>query len=168
MITGDLKSKIDGLWEDFWVGGITNPLTVIEQITYLMYSRMLDTQEQRDEKRKQIAGIDFKPRFAPEQQEFRFSHYSNLGSDEMMEVVRDGVFQHFRQLGQADASKVTLLGNFMKDARLEIVKPSLLTKAVEVIKNLPLDRGDTKGDLYEYLLSKLTTAGINGQFRTPR
>ncbi|KAE9733681.1 class I SAM-dependent DNA methyltransferase [Escherichia coli] len=168
MITGDLKSKIDGLWEDFWVGGITNPLTVIEQITYLMYSRMLDTQEQRDEKRKQIAGIDFKPRFMPEQQEFRFSHYSNLGSDEMMEVVRDGVFQHFRQLGQADASKVTLLGNFMKDARLEIVKPSLLTKAVEVIKNLPLDRGDTKGDLYEYLLSKLTTAGINGQFRTPR
>ena len=103
------------------MGGITNPLTVIEQITYLMYSRMLDTQEQRDEKRKQIAGIDFKPRFAPEQQEFRFSHYSNLGSDEMMEVVRDGVFQHFRQLGQADASKVTLLGNFMKDARLEIV-----------------------------------------------
>ncbi|WP_284345652.1 type I restriction-modification system subunit M N-terminal domain-containing protein, partial [Escherichia coli] len=72
MITGDLKSKIDGLWEDFWVGGITNPLTVIEQITYLMYSRMLDTQEQRDEKRKQIAGIDFKPRFAPEQQEFRW------------------------------------------------------------------------------------------------
>ena len=64
MITGDLKSKIDGLWEDFWVGGITNPLTVIEQITYLMYSRMLDTQEQRDEKRKQIAGIDFKPRCA--------------------------------------------------------------------------------------------------------
>ncbi len=63
---------------------------------------------------------------------------------------------------------MTLLGNFMKDARLEIVKPSLLTKAVEVIKNLPLDRGDTKGDLYEYLLSKLTTAGINGQFRTPR
>ncbi|HCJ6375162.1 N-6 DNA methylase [Citrobacter murliniae] len=168
MITGDLKSKIDGLWEDFWVGGITNPLTVIEQITYLMYSRMLDTQEQRDEKRKQIAGIDFKPRFAPEQQEFRFSHYSNLGSDEMMDVVRDGVFQHFRQLGQADKTKATLLGNFMKDARLEIVKPSLLTKAVEVIKNLPLDRGDTKGDLYEYLLSKLTTAGINGQFRTPR
>ncbi|MGK7582426.1 hypothetical protein ACSRCI_23125, partial [Salmonella enterica] len=73
-------------------------------------------------------------------------------------------FQHFRQLGQAEDTKVTLLGNFMKDARLEIVKPSLLTKAVEVIKNLPLDRGDTKGELYEYLLSKLTTAWINGQF----
>ncbi|MGB2539351.1 type I restriction-modification system subunit M [Hafnia paralvei] len=164
MITRELKSSIDNLWEDFWVGGITNPLTVIEQITYLMYSRMLDSLELRDEKRKQLTKIDFKPRFAPEQQEFRFSQYSNLGADEMMEVVRDGVFQHFRTLGNSDS----LLGNFMKDARLEIVKPSLLTKAVEMIKNLPLDRGDTKGDLYEYLLSKLTTAGINGQFRTPR
>ncbi|MBL5922753.1 N-6 DNA methylase [Lelliottia amnigena] len=164
MITRELKSSIDNLWEDFWVGGITNPLTVIEQITYLMYSRMLDSLELRDEKRKQLTKINFKPRFAPEQQEFRFSQYSNLGSDEMMEVVRDGVFQHFRTLGNSDS----LLGNFMKDARLEIVKPSLLTKAVEMIKNLPLDRGDTKGDLYEYLLSKLTTAGINGQFRTPR
>lgn len=164
MITRELKSSIDNLWEDFWVGGITNPLTVIEQITYLMYSRMLDSLELKDEKRKQLTNIDFKPRFAPEQQEFRFSQYSNLGADEMMEVVRDGVFQHFRTLGNSDS----LLGNFMKDARLEIVKPSLLTKAVEMIKNLPLDRGDTKGDLYEYLLSKLTTAGINGQFRTPR
>lgn len=164
MITRELKSSIDNLWEDFWVGGITNPLTVIEQITYLLYSRMLDSLELKDEKRKQLTKIDFKPRFAPEQQEFRFSQYSNLGADEMMEVVRDGVFQHFRTLGSSDS----LLGNFMKDARLEIVKPSLLTKAVEMIKNLPLDRGDTKGDLYEYLLSKLTTAGINGQFRTPR
>ncbi|WP_336194108.1 type I restriction-modification system subunit M [Providencia stuartii] len=164
MITKELKSSIDNLWEDFWVGGITNPLTVIEQITYLMYSRMLDSLELKDEKRKQLTKIDFKPRFTPEQQEFRFSQYSNLGADEMMEVVRDGVFQHFRTLGNSDS----LLGNFMKDARLEIVKPSLLTKAVEMIKNLPLDRGDTKGDLYEYLLSKLTTAGINGQFRTPR
>ncbi|MBN3344964.1 N-6 DNA methylase [Pectobacterium brasiliense] len=164
MITRELKSSIDNLWEDFWVGGITNPLTVIEQITYLMYSRMLDSLELKDEKRKQLTKIDFKPRFAPEQQEFRFSQYSNLGADEIMEVVRDGVFQHFRTLGNSDS----LLGNFMKDARLEIVKPSLLTKAVEMIKNLPLDRGDTKGDLYEYLLSKLTTAGINGQFRTPR
>ena len=168
MITGDLKSKIDGLWEDFWVGGITNPLTVIEQITYLMYSRMLDTQEQRDEKRKKSRVLILNRVLHQNSRSSVSVTIAILGSDEMMEVVRDGVFQHFRQLGQADASKVTLLGNFMKDARLEIVKPSLLTKAVEVIKNLPLDRGDTKGDLYEYLLSKLTTAGINGQFRTPR
>lgn len=165
MITGELKSSIDNLWEDFWVGGITNPLTVIEQITYLMYSRMLDSQETKDEKRQQITGEKFKPRFNALQQSLRFGYYSNRGADEMMTIVRDGVFQHFRDLGNNSDS---LLGNFMKDARLEIIKPSLLTKAVDMIKTLPLDQGDTKGDLYEYLLSKLTTAGINGQFRTPR
>ena len=164
MITGTLKSQIDKLWEEFWVGGITNPLTVIEQITYLMYSRMLDTMESKDEQKKALAGVDFKPRFKAHQQDCRFSRYCNLSADEMMEIVRDEVFLHFRSL----SDEGTLLGEFMKDARLEIVKPNLLVKAVEMIKNLPLDRGDTKGDLYEYLLSKLTTAGINGQFRTPR
>ena len=167
MITGDLKSKIDKLWEEFWVGGITNPLTVIEQITFLMYSRMLDMQESKDEQRKMLAGVDFNPRFPQHQQECRFSQYSNLGADEMMDIVRDEVFRHFRTLSD-QRNDDGLLAEFMKDARLEIVKPSLLVKAVEMIKNLPLDRGDTKGDLYEYLLSKLTTAGINGQFRTPR
>lgn len=168
MITGDLKSKIDKLWEEFWVGGITNPLTVIEQITYLMYSRMLDMQESKDEQRKALAGVEFKPRFAKHEQDYRFSHFANLGADEMMELVRDEVFRHFRSLSHNNGETGSLLGSFMKDARLEIVKPSLLVKAVEMIKQLPLDRGDTKGDLYEYLLSKLTTAGINGQFRTPR
>ncbi len=89
MITGDLKSKIDKLWEEFWVGGITNPLTVIEQITYLMYSRMLDTMESKDEQKKALAGVDFKPRFKSHQQDCRFSQYCNLSADEMMEVVRD-------------------------------------------------------------------------------
>lgn len=164
MITGDLKSKIDKLWEEFWVGGITNPLTVIEQITYLIYSRMLDAQESKDEQKQALAGVGFEPRFQRHEQQCRFSQYSNLGADEMMEVIRDKVFPHFRILSDGNS----LLGEFMKDARLEIVKASLLVKAVEMIKALPLDRGDTKGDLYEYLLSKLTTAGINGQFRTPR
>ena len=164
MITGDLKSKIDKLWEEFWVGGITNPLTVIEQITYLLFSRMLDMHESKDEQRKMLAGKDFTPRFGPHEQNYRFSRFSNLSADEMMELVRDEVFRHFRTLSHRN----DLLGEFMKDARLEIVKPSLLVKAVEMVKTLPLDRGETKGDLYEYLLSKLTTAGINGQFRTPR
>ena len=164
MITGDLKSKIDKLWEEFWVGGITNPLTVIEQITYLLFARMLDMHESKDEQRKMLTGREFTPRFAAHEQDYRFSHFSNLSADEMMELVRDEVFRHFRTL----SNRNDLLGEFMKDARLEIVKPSLLVKAVEMIKVLPLDRGETKGDLYEYLLSKLTTAGINGQFRTPR
>ena len=164
MITGDLKSKIDKLWEEFWVGGITNPLTVIEQITYLLFSRMLDMHESKDEQRKMLTNKGFTPRFSPHEQDYRFSHFSNLSADEMMELVRDEVFRHMREL----STRSDMLGSFMKDARLEIVKPSLLVKAVEMIKTLPLDRGETKGDLYEYLLSKLTTAGINGQFRTPR
>lgn len=164
MITGELKSNIDKLWEEFWVGGITNPLTVIEQITFLMYSRMLDLQESRDEQKEMLAGVPFKRRFAEFEQDLRFSRYCHLGADEMLEVVRDGVFDHFRSLNHEGS----ILSHFMKNARLEIVKPSLLVNAVEMIANLPIERGDTKGDLYEYLLSKLTTAGINGQFRTPR
>ena len=93
MITGDLKSKIDKLWEEFWVGGITNPLTVIEQITFLMYSRMLDMQESKDEQRKMLANVDFHPRFATHQQHCRFGQYSNLAADEMMETLRDEVFR---------------------------------------------------------------------------
>ena len=164
MITGELKSNIDKLWEEFWVGGITNPLTVIEQITFLMYSRMLDLQESRDEQKEMLASVPFKRRFAEFEQDLRFSRYCHLGADEMLEVVRDGVFDHFRSLNHEGS----ILSHFMKNARLEIVKPSLLVNAVEMIAKLPIERGDTKGDLYEYLLSKLTTAGINGQFRTPR
>ncbi|MDF2393487.1 N-6 DNA methylase [Aeromonas sp. 2MA4] len=164
MITGELKSNIDKLWEEFWVGGITNPLTVIEQITFLMYSRMLDLQESRDEQKEMLADVPFKRRFAEFEQDLRFSRYCHLGADEMLEVVRDGVFDHFRSLNHEGS----ILSHFMKNARLEIVKPSLLVNAVEMIAKLPIERGDTKGDLYEYLLSKLTTAGINGQFRTPR
>ncbi|WP_029788981.1 class I SAM-dependent DNA methyltransferase [Vibrio harveyi] len=164
MITGELKSNIDKLWEEFWVGGITNPLTVIEQITFLMYSRMIDMQETKDEHKEALAGVPFKRRFSEYEQELRFSRYCNLSADEMLEVVRDGVFPHFRSLNHDDS----ILSYFMKDARLEVVKASLLVKAVEMLKKLPIDKGDTKGDLYEYLLSKLTTAGINGQFRTPR
>jgi type I restriction enzyme M protein len=164
MITGELKSSIDKLWNEFWVGGITNPLTVIEQITFLMYSRMLDMQESKDEQRQSLTGLPFKRRFSELEQEQRFSRYCHLGADEMLAVVRDGVFDHFRSLNHEGS----ILSHFMKNARLEIVKPNLLVNAVEMIGKLPIERGDTKGDLYEYLLSKLTTAGINGQFRTPR
>ncbi|MNZ08251.1 putative type I restriction enzymeP M protein [compost metagenome] len=164
MITGELKSNIDKLWEEFWVGGITNPLTVIEQITFLMYSRMLDLQESRDEQKEMLVGVPFKRRFAEFEQELRFSRYCHLGADEMLEVVRDGVFDHFRSLNHEGS----ILSHFMKNARLEIINANLLVRAVDRIAMLPVERGDTKGDLYEYLLSKLTTAGINGQFRTPR
>ncbi|MCG7870982.1 MAG: type I restriction-modification system subunit M [Candidatus Thiodiazotropha lotti] len=164
MITGELKNKIDKLWLEFWQGGIANPLTVIEQITFLMFSRMLDINESRDEKRLVRTGKSFTPRFNEDQQHLRWSDFIHEGDpDKLLALVRDKVFKHFRE----HTSDIRF-GGYMKDARLVIEKPALLVKAVQMINELPLEAGDTKGDLYEYLLSKLTTAGINGQFRTPR
>lgn len=166
MITGELKNRIDSLWTEFWVGGITNPLTVIEQITFLMYARMLDMMERRDERKSQLAGGTFKPRFTTDEQVCRWETWRHYGAEEMLPHVRDKVFAHFRRL--ASEAGDNPFAEFMKDAQLMIQKPSLLVKAVNMIGELPLEKGDTKGDLYEYLLGKLTTAGINGQFRTPR
>lgn len=163
-MTGELKRRVDALWTEFWQGGITNPLTVIEQITFLMYARLLDMNETRDENRERRTGKSFARRFGDDDQGLRWSQFRHLGAEEMLQVVRDGVFAHFRSA----AAGGTAFSEFMKDAQLMIQKPGLLVKAVNMIHELPLSEGDTKGDLYEYLLGKLTTAGINGQFRTPR
>lgn len=177
MITGPLRSKIDKLWEEFWTGGITNPLTVIEQISFLMFARLLDMRESTEEKKwsrkhphKPFPGVYF-PR---DKQQLRWSHLKQeADAEKVLKIVRDEVFPHFRQLGQEEDASATdgprnTFNQYMKDATLMINKPSLLMSAINMIEALPLTRGDTKGDLYEYLLSKLTTAGINGQFRTPR
>lgn len=171
-ITGQLKSDIDRLWEEFWTGGITNPLTVIEQISFLMFVRMLDSNETRNEKIQQRTGKPFRPIFGPGEQRLRWSNFKQLNAEEMLRVVRDEVFPFLKKavgggeiLGNGNQSANV---NLMADAMLLIQKPSLLVSAVNKIDNLPLSEGDTKGNLYEYLLSKLTTAGINGQFRTPR
>ncbi len=158
-----LRSDIDKLWTEFWTGGITNPLTVIEQISYLMFARLLDVTETRNEKRAARTKKPFKAIFDPKQQHLRWSQFKQLKAEAMLATVRDGVFPHFRKLNGG-----TTFGEYMQDAQLMIVKPSLLVSAVNMIDALPITDGDAKGDLYEYLLSKLTTAGINGQFRTPR
>jgi type I restriction enzyme M protein len=166
MVTGELRSRIDKLWEEFWTGGITNPLTVIEQISFLMFARLLDITETRNEKKAQRTGKQFR-RIFPDSQEgqaLRWREFKNYGADKMLPHVRDKVFPHFKNVAVEGAK----FGEYMKDAQLIINKPSLLVSAVNMIDELPLTEGDTKGDLYEYLLSKLTTAGINGQFRTPR
>lgn len=163
MITGKLKSEIDRLWEAFWTGGITNPLTVIEQISFLMFVRLLDITESRNEKRAARSKKAFQPIFAEEAQHLRWSKFKHLGGDEMLPLLRDEVFKHLRGIGNGNT-----FGEYMADAQLMIQKPSLLVSAINMVDALPLTSGDHKGDLYEYLLSKLTTAGINGQFRTPR
>lgn len=164
MITGTLRNQIDKLWTEFWTGGITNPLTVIEQISFLMFSRLLDIAETRAEKRASRLDKPFKGQFSAKEQKLRWSHFKNLPAEQMLKTIRDEVFPHFRTLGDSDST----FAEYMTDSQLMVQKPSLLVSAVNMIDALPLTEGDTKGDLYEYLLGKLTTAGINGQFRTPR
>ena len=173
MTSNGLRGKIDKLWTDFWTGGITNPLTVIEQITYLFFCRMLDKAENNREKAAKKSGQPYKPLFfAKDQQHLRWSAFRHLAGEELLVRVRDEVFPFLRGLSalpaRDGASASTGLGELMQDAQLLVVKPGLLKAAISAIDAMEMSDTDTKGDLYEYLLSKLQTAGINGQFRTPR
>lgn len=166
MITGKLRQDVDRLWEEFWTGGITNPLTVIEQISFLMFSRMLDIREGLNERKaKRLKGkSEVKMIFGPDQQRLRWNQFKDKPGAEMLKIVREEVFPHFRTVGNSGST----FSEYMADAQCLIQKPSLLVSAVGMVDRLPIEESDTKGDLYEYLLGKLTTAGINGQFRTPR
>ncbi len=173
MLTGQLRNDIDKLWEKFWTGGITNPLTVIEQISYLMFARMLDMQEDTAERKAGRSGKKFDRIFAdtPKGQLLRWKNFKQLPGGQLRKHLKDNVFPFFAQLGQSDDSDskpFAHIAEYMQDADLEIKNESVLTEAVEMVDSLPLTQTDVKGDIYEYLLSKLTTAGINGQFRTPR
>lgn len=188
MLTGKIRNDIDKLWEKFWTGGITNPLTVIEQISYLMFARMLDMQEDMAERKANAlhkqgkGGKDFDRLFpnSPEGQLLRWKNFKNLSGKELHKHLKQNVFPYFAKLGKksdeqdglgSDGSAIEALGHigeYMQDADLEIKNESVLVSAVEMVDELPLTQSDVKGDIYEYLLSKLTTAGINGQFRTPR
>ncbi len=163
MITGALKNQVDKLWLEFWQGGISNPLSVIEQITFLMFLRLFDIAETREEKKAARLNKPFKGHFGLEQQQLRWQNLLKLGGDALLKTVRDEVFPHMREI----AGTGSTFGRYMADAQLLIQKASLLVKAMELIEKLPIDRGDLKGDIYEYMLSKLNIAGQNGQFRTP-
>ncbi|MFN5638876.1 MAG: N-6 DNA methylase, partial [Akkermansiaceae bacterium] len=159
-----LKSKIDSLWLEFHSGGITNPITVIEQISYLMFARLLDLTESRNEKRAVRLKQNYTPIFPQNRQHLRWYKLKEPGGDEMFRIVREELFPFLRN----EIQQHSALGKFLKDANCLIPSANLLSRAVESIQQLPLEQGDTKGDLYEYLLGKLATAGIAGQFRTPR
>lgn len=166
MLTGELKNKIDKIWETFWTGGITNPLDVIEQFTYLLFIKQLDDVETTKENESNFLGVPFESMFPGEYQKYRWSKFKNLGSaDEMYEVVLNGVFPFIKNLHQDGDSAYA---RYMGDAIFKIPTAAMLTKIVDGIDKLELGDEDTKGDLYEYLLSKVATAGTNGQFRTPR
>ncbi len=164
MITGELKSKIDGVWNAFWSGGISNPLEVIEQITYLLFIRRLDDLQTLKEEKARVTGTLEDPIFQPHQSHLRWSTFKNASPEVMHQTVADEVFPFLRQLG-VDGS--TYSGH-MKDSRFTVPTPALLSKVVDMVDAIPMTDRDTNGDLYEYLLSKIASAGVNGQFRTPR
>ena len=168
MITGEMKSKVDKLWATFWSNGISNPLSVIEQISYLLFIKRLDDLELGKEKQAQRLSKPVKnPTFSPEHQRCRWSYFKNIDNPEkMFEIIRDEAFPFIKNLGGTAGENA--YARHMKDATFLIANPALLTNVVGQIDAIPMEDRDTKGDLYEYMLSKLTTAGTNGQFRTPR
>jgi len=185
MLTTALRSKVDALWDKFWSGGIANPLTAMEQISYLLFMRRLDSEDRKRKEDAEWLKRPYKPIFrgtykAPagkkyKKVELRWSHFKHLPGEEMLAHVRDRVFPFIKTLGGEDQP----FSQYMQDAVFIIPKASLLVEAIGIIDDIyneiereHLDNGqtfhDTQGDLYEYLLSEISTAGKNGQFRTPR
>ena len=172
MITGAIKSQIDQIWNAFWSGGISNPLEVIEQITYLLFLRRLDDLHTLEENKSARLKEPMARRVFPAgndprgrtYEDLRWSRFKHLAPAEMYTVVGEHVFPFLRTLGGDDST----YAHHMKDARFTIPTPALLAKVVDLLDNVPMEDRDTKGDLYEYMLGKIASAGQNGQFRTPR
>lgn len=168
MITGATKSKVDDIWQRMWEGGITNPLEVITQLTYLMFMRQLDDRELEAEQNEAMLGTQHEPIFpaGEEGRRMRWSVFKDMEAGEMLVEVRDHVFPFIKTLGGDSPFAAT-----MSDATFGISNAKTLQKAVSGIDSLMNDfktnMGDL-GDLYEYMLNKLSTAGQNGQFRTPK
>lgn len=166
MITGELKSKVDQLWEAFWSGGIANPLSVIEQITYLLFVKRLDDLQTAREKQANLLGSEIEnPVFLANQMHLRWSQFKDYDPEKKFATFKDEVFPFIKEMNGTAGSSYT---KFMADAVFIIPTPALLDKVVGMIDAIPMADRDTKGDLYEYMLSKIASAGQNGQFRTPR
>lgn len=165
MLDAELKSKINQLWDKFWSGGISDPLVAITQMSYLIFMKRLEDEDIEREQESQLNGRMYESIFK-DHREYKWSQWTNLPADQILEFVRDRVFPFLRTLGGKDS----LYAQYMKDAVFTIPTPSLLIEALKIINDMHIkeQNRDAKGDLYEYLLSELKTAGKNGQFRTPR
>ena len=179
MITGELKNRIDSLWEIFWTGGITNPLDVVEQMTYLMFIRDLDDTDNVRAKEAAMLGLPHKSIFTDEVQigertvpgnQLKWSVFRDFPAGKMYSTVQEWVFPFIKNL---HGDKNSAYSKYMGDAIFKIPTPLMLDKIVTAFDGIyqqmaQLKDSDTRGDIYEYLLSKISTAGVNGQFRTPR
>jgi type I restriction enzyme M protein len=170
MLTGEIRNKVDKIWTDMWAGGITNPLTVIEQLTYLMFIRSLDEKELENERIEALGGGPV-PKIFPQGEEgqmMRWSRFKTKDPRIMFEIVKDKVFPFIKTM---NGNQKTAFSRYMEDAIFLIPTPQLLQKVITGLDELyehDIKDRDMQGDLYEYMLSKLSTAGQNGQFRTPQ
>ena len=157
-----LRSKVDALWDKLWSGGLSNPLDAIEQLSYLFFLKQLDEREQDAERAARRRGQEAKP-FFPDPA-LRWSHWSQLPAAEALKAVKEKVFPFLKNMGKGAGS----FGAHMANAEFKINKPALLIEACRAIEGMDVSgqNQDVQGDLYEYLLSRLNTAGTNGQFRT--
>lgn len=179
MITGELKNKIDNLWDTFAAAGLTNPLEVIEQITYLMFIKDLDDIDNKKAKESAMLGIPFKSIFADEVvigeskingQQLKWSVFRDYPANKMYDIMLNWVFPFIKTL---HADKNSAYSKYMNDAIFKLPTPLVLSKVIASLDDIyekmdRLNETDIRGDVYEYLLSKISTAGRNGQFRTPR
>ncbi len=177
MITGEIRNKVDKMWEYFWTGGLTNPIDVIEQLTYLMFMKRLDQEQQRKEKENSeldaiLGGNSTDNYIFPEDKKhIRWSSMIQLGnSKKTFELMRDEAFEFIKTL---DGNEDSAFSKYMKNAIFKVPTPAVLQNTMDVMEEIfntkeMVEGKDTKGDLYEYLLSKLSQSGTNGQFRTPK
>ncbi|NOH03011.1 MAG: N-6 DNA methylase [Chloroflexi bacterium] len=158
-----LRSQVDALWDKFWTGGLTNPLDAIEQFSYLLFLKRLDDRENAAERQAKRKGTAYQPSV---KKEMRWSHWTQFKAEEALSHLKKVVFPNLSKLADEDDS----FGEYMKTAECKINKPSLLIEACKLIDQMEISQQnqDVQGDLYEYLLSHLSIAGRNGQFRTPR
>ena len=178
MITGEIKNRIDSIWDTFWTGGITNSITILEQMTYLFFMKMLDDAQRTKEANANAMGvavseptIGYGAWHNPETdrnvpyEDLRWSTFKNYDPETMYRIVSKDVFVFIKNLS---SGKESAYSRFMENATFLIQSPRTLTKIVEGIDHLDMNNKDTMGDVYEYVLSKMAASGNNGQFRTPR
>lgn len=178
MITGEVKNRIDGIWDAFWTGGITNSITILEQMTYLFFMKMLDDAQLKKEATASVFGVEiYDPVFGKDMwhnpdtdkdvpyETLRWNVFKNYEPTKMFNVVRNDVFPFIKNLNNSSSSSYS---KFMKDAVFMIQNPRTLLKVIEGIDGLDMNNRDAMGDVYEYVLGKMAASGTNGQFRTPR
>ena len=179
MITGELKNKVDSIWDTIWTGGITSPITVLEQITYLLFMKLLDDNQLKAEANANALGVSLtkrvfgdgicviseNPRVETDYKNLRWSTFHNMEPGEMLNNIQNYVFPFIKQIG---SGKDSAFSRYMKDTVFLIPTAKVLAKVVDGIDGMDMNNKDIMGDVYEYMLGKIAAAGENGQFRTPR